>query len=233
MDKPASEIDELATPLEGMDWRKFQQELLAEHLASERYGEKGLSANLRKIRIGPCKGESLVAPGWKVNNSIVLDGDLGDYCLSHFHGAEADVLGSIGHCGAQAIQSGAVIIQGRAGNAIAAYGTGGLVAVYENAGTRAAVALDGADVLVRGSVGTQAAYAMRSGSLIIGGSAGAELGQGMTGGVIYIRGEPASVAKQLREVKMREADRMRLGLILLKAGVKSTGREFRVFRPDA
>jgi len=233
MDKPASEIDELAIPLEGMDWRKFQQELLAEHRASERYGEKGSKANLRKIRIGPCKGESLVASGWQVNNAIVLDGDLGDYCLSHFHGAEADVLGSIGHCGVQAIQSGAVIIRGHAGNAIAAYGTGGLVAVYGNAGKRAAVALDGADVLVRGSVGTQAAYAMRSGSLIIGGSAGAELGQGMTGGVIYIRGEPASVAKQLREVKMREADRMRLGLILLKAGVKSTGREFRVFRPDA
>jgi methylamine---glutamate N-methyltransferase subunit B len=229
MDKSSSEIDEIAVPLEGLDWHQFRRQLSAEKTDSE----KSTSDPLRKIVIGPCKGESMVASGWHGNNSIVLDGDLGDYCLSHFHGVEADVRGNIGHCGAQAIQSGSIIIRGHAADALAAYGSGGLVAVYGNAGKRAALALDGADVLVRGSVGSQAAYAMRSGSLIIGGTAGPELGKGMLGGVIYIRGESASVAEHLHEVRMREPDRMRLALILLKAGVKSTGREFRVLRPDA
>jgi methylamine---glutamate N-methyltransferase subunit B len=229
MDKSSNEIDETAIQLEGLDWHRFRKELLAE----TSNGDVTSNAPLRKILIGPCNGESMVASGWHGNNSIVLDGDLGDYCLSHFNGVEADVRGNIGHCGAQAIQSGSIIIRGHAADAIAAYGTSGLVAVYGNAGKRAAVALDGADVLVRGSVGTQAAYAMRSGSLIIGGSSGAELGKGMIGGVIYIRGEPTSIAKHLHEVRMREPDRMRLALILLKAGVKSTGRDFRVFRPDA
>jgi glutamate synthase domain-containing protein 3 len=229
MDKASSEMDARVIPLEGIDWRRFQNELIAE----QRDIDKASDDDLRKILFGPCKGESLVASGWQLKNPIAFDGNLGDYCLSHFCGTEADVIGNIGHCGAQSIQSGAVIIRGHAGNAVSAYGVSGLVAVYGNAGKRAAVALDGADVLIRGSVGTQAAYAMRSGSLIVGGSAGAELGKNMLGGVIYIRGDVASTASHLQEVKMREPDRMRLGLILLNAGVKSTGREFRVFRPEA
>jgi len=228
MENPASEKLQIAIPISSVNWHELSRKLIAD--------QSSLSASEKNspptILFESCKGQSTVAAGWKVSNSILFDGDLGDYCLSHFRGEYVEVRGNIGHCGIQAIQAGNAIVRGHAGDCLAAYGTGGMSAVYGNAGRRTAVGLDGADVLVRGSVGSQAAYEMHSGSLIIGGNAGPEMGKGMTGGVIYLRGEHSSVASHLQEVRMRETDRMRIGMILLKAGIKSTGRDFKLFRPD-
>jgi len=228
MDKPIGDKIQIAIPVDSVNWLELAKKLIADQASHPDAPEKVLP----ELLFESCKGQSGVAGGWNAINTIVFDGDLGDYCLSHFRGADVEVRGNIANGASQSLQSGTIIVRGHAGDSLAAYGTGGMVAVYGNAGRRAAVALDGADVLVRGSVGSQAAYKMISGSLIIGGTAGPELGKGMTGGVIYIRGEPESLDSHLKEVRMREADRMRIGMILLKAGIKSTGREFRVFRPN-
>jgi glutamate synthase domain-containing protein 3 len=111
---------------------------------------------------------------------------------------------------------------------------GGLIAVYGSAGMRVGVSLQGADVLIRGNAGADVGFGMRSGTIIIGGSAGPNLGRGMRGGTIYVRGEATDVCSDIEEVRMREPDRLKLGLLLMKSGIKSSsGKEFRVYRPRA
>ena len=72
---------------------------------------------------------------------------------------------------------------------------------------------------------------MRSGNLILGNDAGPDLGLDATGGTIYLRGEAASIAEGMREVKMKDADSMRLGLLLVRAGIRAATKEFRIYRP--
>jgi glutamate synthase domain-containing protein 3 len=111
-------------------------------------------------------------------------------------------------------------------------GTGGLITVYGSAKDRVGVSLRGADVLIRGNAGADVAQGMTSGTIIIGGTAGEKMGQGMTGGTIFLRGDAADISPDIEEFRLREPDRLKLGLLLLKAGIKSTaGKEFRVFRP--
>jgi methylamine---glutamate N-methyltransferase subunit B len=104
------------------------------------------------------------------------------------------------------------------------------VAIYGSAANRCAVGLQGADIVVRGNVGDQAAMNMSSGTVVIGGSAGKDLGIGMTGGTIFLRGEADSIADHLEIVRMKEPDRFRLSLLMLKAGIKSSGVDFRVYK---
>jgi formylmethanofuran dehydrogenase subunit C len=108
---------------------------------------------------------------------------------------------------------------------------GGLSVVLGDAAEQVAASLRGAAVLVRGNVGQQAGFRMRSGTLVIGGDAGPGLGHQLTGGRIYIRGEAKDITPDLEECRLREPDRLKLSLLLLKAGLKASAlKEFRVYR---
>jgi glutamate synthase domain-containing protein 3 len=71
---------------------------------------------------------------------------------------------------------------------------------------------------------------MTDGTLLVFGKAGAMLGQDMTGGTIYVAGEVESMAPQIEVVRLRESDRLRIGLLLLKSGLKAEARDFRVLK---
>ena len=120
---------------------------------------------------------------------------------------------------------------GSAAHCLAAMARGGLNVVLGDCADRAGVSLRGADVLVRGDAGAQAGYRMQSGTLVIGGNAGENLGHQLRGGSIYIRGEAKSISPDIEEARLREPDRLKLSLLLMKAGIKASAlKEFRVYR---
>ena len=111
-----------------------------------------------------------------------------------------------------------------------AFSRGGLITLLGNAGRRVGAGMCGGEIVVKGSIGSQAAMEMTAGTLLIFGNAGAMLGQDMLGGTIYLRGKAASLAPQLEECRLKEADRLRIGLLLLKSGVQGDARDFRVLK---
>lgn len=171
-----------------------------------------------------------VLNGIRTQGKFRVVGDLGDYCAMSFGDAEGYIDGSAGNYFGHSLQSGMLTVRGNTKNSLAALGVGGLLTVYGSSGSRTAVGLQGADVVVRGSVASLAGLGMRAGTLIIGGNAGEELGKGMTGGTIYLRGEPASLSDDIEEVRIKESDKLKIGLLLLKAGIKAAGKDFKVFR---
>lgn len=179
-----------------------------------------------------CSGSpSYVLNGYRIHGHVKVKGSIGDFCLLSFGDCEGTIEGDAGDFFAHSIHSGVLLLHGNAGAGVASLGHGGLVSVYGNAGDRLALGMQGADVVVRGNVGDQCGLGMQDGSIVIGGNAGEELGKGMRGGTIYLRGEAKSVSPDIEEVRLREPDKLKIGLLLLKAGIKATGKEFKVFRP--
>jgi methylamine---glutamate N-methyltransferase subunit B len=185
----------------------------------------------QQLMVIGAKGQDHIGAGVRDVPSIAVDGPIGDFGFCSFGDGECLVDGSVGEFFGHSIHSGILIAKGHAKHGVAALGVGGLVAIYGNAGDRVAVALQGADVVVRGSVGNCAGLGMQDGCLIVGGNAGSQLGHQMKGGAIYLRGEAASISSDVEECRLREPDRLKIGLLLLKAGIKAAGKEFRVYRP--
>ncbi|MCU0715619.1 MAG: hypothetical protein MUD03_05780 [Pirellula sp.] len=179
-----------------------------------------------------CAGApSYVLNGYRVHGHVKVVGSVGDFCLLSFGDSEGTVEGDAGDFFAHSIHSGVLVLHGNAGAGVASLGRGGLVSIYGNAGDRIALGMQGADIVVRGNVGDQCGLGMQDGSIVIGGNAGEELGKGMRGGTIYLRGDAKSVSEDIEEVRLREPDKLKIGLLLLKAGIKATGKDFKVFRP--
>lgn len=200
-----------------------------------------LNAKLRELSEGaavelagftPQAGQVGLCCGLEQRVHIAVTGEVGDFLF--FLGAEAslDIRGNAGDCVGHSMRSGRISLTGSVGHAAAAYATGGFIAVLGQARDFCAQGLSGADVFVRSRVGNQAGHAMRDGTLVLGNGCGEQLGSQMTGGVIYVRGEVASKAPELRADRMRNADVLRLSLLLAEAGIKSQGSEFQVFRPQ-
>ncbi len=180
----------------------------------------------------PQIGQAGLFSGLSQRLTIEVTSDVGD--LLFFLGAEAsiDVRGNAGDCLGHSMRSGRVTVAGNAARSLAAYATGGFVAVLGHAAERCGEGLSGANVFVRSRVGAMAGYAMRGGTLVLGNGCGERLGEEMTGGVIYVRGEITSKATSLRADRMKAADSLRLSLLLAEAGIKSSGSDFQVFRPQ-
>jgi formylmethanofuran dehydrogenase subunit C len=168
--------------------------------------------------------------GWRYPIPITFHGSIGDFCLSGATELDATIHGDVGSNFCSMLTSGTAKASGCAGNATAAFARGGLVVIGSNSGDRSGVGLSGGDLMVLGSVGEQAGFQMQSGNLIIAGDTGSLLGLGATGGTIYVRGKPASVASNIEEDRMREADRLRLSLLLLKSGIDLKSAVWKVFR---
>ncbi|AMV34753.1 GXGXG motif protein [Pirellula sp. SH-Sr6A] len=184
-----------------------------------------------EIEICCAKALPYLLNGYRLRGHVKVLGSVGDFCFVCFGESEGIIEGNAGHYLAHSIHSGALFVHGDAGSGLASLGQGGLVSVYGNAGPRVALGMQGADVVIRGNAGPLCGLGMQSGSIVIGGNAGEELGRGMRGGIIYVRGEVQSISPDIEEVRMREPDKLKIGLLMLKAGIKATGKEFKVFRP--
>jgi methylamine---glutamate N-methyltransferase subunit B len=186
------------------------------------------SSNAFEIR--NCQDQDWLGTGVASNVPWSFQGRLGDYCFGAAANLECKVDGEVGHGFAEMMQSGIIEVRGNAGDALMGFGKSGLIVVHGNTGRRAGVGLDGGELIVKGSVGSQAGFEMQSGTIIIFGSAGSMLGLDARGGTIYVGGEVESTSANLEEDRIREADRLRLSLLLLKAGIETKPASWKVFR---
>lgn len=187
---------------------------------------------IEAVAIVGAQGHHAIGAGIESFQRWRIEGSLGDYCLLAFGGQDSEVTGDVGWAFGQGMESGQLVVRGHAGAYLGSLASGGLLAVYGSAGERCGAGLLGGELMVRGDVGKECGYRMRSGTIIVGGSAGPLLGAEMRGGTIYVRGEVDSLAPGVIEYRLKEADHIRIGLMLLKSGVKATGKEFRGFQRE-
>lgn len=174
-----------------------------------------------------------ILAGLNQSSEIVIASGIGDFALMASQQAAVEISGSAGDGCGHSFHSGSILIRGGANNFLAAYAIGGYIAVHGRAGDYAGYGLAGADVLVRSRSGNAAGAKMRAGTLVLGNGCGENLGIGMTGGTIYVRGEIGSIADNIQIGRLKEADTIRLGLMLVRAGIKTTYEKFQVFRPKS
>jgi formylmethanofuran dehydrogenase subunit C len=188
----------------------------------------------REVRFTGTSGQDFLGAGLSDLQAVWFSGSAGKFAFCGMDNCECTLEEDAGDSFGHSLASGVLICKGSVGDGVGAMARAGLIAVYGSAGDRAGASLRGADLLIRGNAGKSAGVGMRQGTLIIGGSAGEQLGVGMKGGVIFLRGDASSISPDIEEHRLREPDRLKLGLLLLKAGIKATaGKEFRVFRPSA
>ncbi len=160
---------------------------------------------------------------------IIVDGNVGDYCAAALKDADIDILGNaeagIGH----SLQSGVISVRKNVGAAAGAMATGGLIIIHGHAGPRCGAGLQGADIVVEGSVGSHAGIFMRDGTLVILGDVGPLAGYGASAGTWFVLGEISGQATCLVESRMKEPDKLRLGLLLLNSGVNANAKDFRKY----
>lgn len=204
---------------------------IGQALLSQQSMETAAETSAVAIRVVGDGVHHFVGVGVNHPNHIDVIGSVGDYAFCGADNVEVTIDGDAGEFAAHSLRSGQVVIKGSVTDSLGSMAVGGLVAVYGTAGARTGICLDGADIFVRGNVGAEAGYCMQQGTIIIGGNAGEKLGKGLQGGTIYLRGDVVSVSEDIEEQRLREPDRLKLGLLLLKAGIKTpSGKEFRVFR---
>ena len=85
----------------------------------------------------------------------------------------------------------------------------------------------GGELFVRGNVGPGAAAGSLWGTIVIGGDAEEGLGDSMRGSTIFLKGKVAALGRGVREAPLREREKLRLGLLLINAGIRGEAKDFR------
>lgn len=160
---------------------------------------------------------------------ILITGNVGNYCAAALKNADVEILGSAETGVAHSLQSGVVTVRNSCSAAAGAMAEGGLIVIHGDAGTRCGAGLNGADIVVEGSVGPYAGMYMRQGTIVVLGNVGPMAGIGSTGGTWFIQGEIESPPKQLIESRLKDADKLRIGLLLLNSGMDANAKDFRKY----
>ena len=176
-------------------------------------------------------GVAGLGAGLSSSGTFQIPVDVGDFPFMLGESSGMQFLRNVGDGCGHSMQSGSIIVRGSARDYLAAYATGGFVAVLGQTGKRCGYGLAGADVLVRSVVGDEAGFGMKDGILILGNGAGEGVGTGMTGGTLFVRGDVGSVSEGLKKIRMKEADSLRLSLLLARSGIKGNVKEFTIYRP--
>lgn len=158
---------------------------------------------------------------------LTVEGSLGDYAFSYNQQCHAVVEGNVGVGCCDGMISGSVRVRGNAGRATGISLCGGTVAVYGNAGAYSGAAMRGGEIFVRGDAGPATGARALWGTIVIGGNAGEGLGDSMRGATIFIRGTSVSLGRGVREAELREREKLRLGLLLINAGIRGDVSDFR------
>ena len=161
--------------------------------------------------------------------TITLEGNVGDYCAAALKDADVEVHGTAATGFGHSLRSGVVSVQMGAGIAAGAMASGGLLIIHGDAGPRCGAGLEGADIVIEGSVGPYAGLSMRGGTLVILGQVDAMAGYGATAGTWFVLGDIRDNAPCLVESRMKEADKLRLALLLLNSGLQVNAKDFRKY----
>jgi glutamate synthase domain-containing protein 3 len=173
------------------------------------------------------------AAGIASSAHITCAGNVGDFAFLLGELDNFELHGNAGDCCAHSLVSGRLLVRGSAGDFFGAYATGGFLVVHSTVKNHCGYRLSGAEMFVRGTAGDGAGSHMRDGALVLGNGAGKNTGLGMRGGTLYIRGEVQSLAEEIKPIRMKDADTLRLSLLLARAGVKGGVKEFKAYRPKA
>lgn len=169
-------------------------------------------------------------PAWDEDRIIEISGHLGDYPFFAMRRGEVILRGQAGRAAGLGMAGGTLSIAGNVGDYFGCEATGGTAVAAGDAGRFAAANNSGADVCIAGDAGDDAAAGMNAGSLLIAGNCGERLGVDLRAGTIYLRGDAKSLSDRLVESRLKEQDRLKLGLILLQAELPLSAKDFRVFR---
>ena len=145
-------------------------------------------------------------------------------------GASFEVFGDVGHSCAHSFAGGSLLVRGNTGDFLGAYAQSGFLAVLGKTGHDCGFFLNGAEIVVRSVAGDRAGGSMCGGILVLANGTGHQLGQAMTGGSIFLRGDASSIAESIRKVRMKDADNLRLSLLLARAGIKGDVKEFSLYQ---
>ena len=160
-------------------------------------------------------------------------GSLGDYALAHNSQAVIKVFGDVGHGVAEGMTGGSVRVRGHAGHGAGTAMSGGTLGIYGSAGDRVGGAMRGGGLFVRGNVGNEVGLAALGGTIVIGGDAGDNLGDPLSDVSVFIRGKAASLADGVTETPLRKKQEVKLGLLLISAGIRGDATDFRRIIPIA
>lgn len=163
---------------------------------------------------------------------ILISGNVGNFCAAALRNADVEILGNAETGIAHSLQSGVVTVHNNCSATAGAMAEGGLIVIHGNAGVRCGVGLNGADIVVEGSVGAYAGMYMRQGTIVVLGNVGPLAGLGSTGGTWFIQGEIDNPPKHLVESRLKDADKLRLGLLLLNSGMDANAKDFRKYVVD-
>ncbi len=168
--------------------------------------------------------------GLTIKKKLEIEGDIGDLAFAIADSVEVTIKGNAGKYTAHSLAGGSILVNGNVGDGFGAFAVGGFIATLGRGGNRAAMGLDGAEVIIRSECGDEAGLDMRRGTLVLGNSVGEQLGSGMTGGTIFVRGVVRSLAPNVKEVRLKDTEALRLGLMLARAGIRAAAKEFRMYR---
>jgi formylmethanofuran dehydrogenase subunit C len=158
---------------------------------------------------------------------LTVDGPLGAYAFAFNRTTNVRIEGSVGDGVGEGMISGSVRVRGDAGIGAGTALQGGTLAIYGRAGDFCGAAMRGGELFVRGDVGAGAGAGALWGTIVIGGDTGEGLGDRMRGSTIFLRGKVASLGRGVREAPLREREKLRLGLLLINAGIRGEVKDFR------
>jgi methylamine---glutamate N-methyltransferase subunit B len=158
---------------------------------------------------------------------IALDGPLGDFAFAMLDGPEVRITGDTGNALGEGMTGGSLRVNGNAGHAMGLALRGGTLALYGNTGNDCGRHMDGGEIFVRGNAGSCVGAGAISGAIMIAGDAGPGLGDEMLDAVIYVRGTVKSLGRGIVESPIGQKDRLRLGLLMVNAGIRGDAKDFR------
>lgn len=201
-------------------------------LSAKQIGNKlsSLDDGAEVLLTGCAPSLSGLGAGSRLSAAVRVDGGAGNFACMLSSDTDWELRGDAG-CGmGHSLVSGRVLATGTAMDHTGAYAQGGFIAVLGRSGQYSGFALDGGEVLIRSICGDYAGARMKAGVLVLANGTGNQLGKGMTGGDIFLRGDAESVSDCIKKHRMKDADSLRLSLLLARAGIQGDVKEFSLYR---
>lgn len=173
------------------------------------------------------KGVHSLAAGLNATINVTVDGHVGYYCAGMNQLANIRIDGNAGPGIAENMISGEVVVTGNASQYAGASGHGGLLVIRGNASSRCGISMKGIDIVVGGSVGHFSAFMAQKGRLVICGDASNDLGDSIYEAQLFVRGKVARLGSDCIEKDMRPEHLEQLQMLLDKAKMKYSAKEFR------
>ena len=211
--------------------KQFSQSELRDRIES--VPSSGDEEEMTRVEITDADGQHSVLMRLQHPVRIKIDGPLGDYAFAFNAEASAKVVGNVGHGVGEGMISGAIRIRGNAGAGAGVSMVGGTLAIYGSAGDHCGAGMRGGGIFVKGNVGDEVGVGALSGMIVIGGDAGENLGDAMNNVNVFLRGNAKSLADGVVEAPLRKREELRLGLLLISAGIRGDAKDFRRIVPEA